>query len=97
MKDFTSKNYLLVIERGLKYGEVLNGGFVGSVTVTPLWAIVKKEEIAKMKNNKIAFVGIIFKIKKMKYLFFLSKRQAIKQWFFILWLVIIFKRWEGNQ
>ena len=36
MKDFTSKNYLLVIERGLKYGEVLNGGFVGSVTVTPL-------------------------------------------------------------
>ena len=45
-----------------------------------------------MKNNKIAFVGIIFKIKKMKYLFFLSKRQAIKQWFFILWLVIIFKR-----
>ena len=58
MKDFTSKNYLLIIKGRLIY-RILNGGFVGSVTVTPLFAITQKDVIAKMKDDKIALTRII--------------------------------------
>ena len=51
-----------------------------------------EDEIAKINNNnKIVFKRIISSIKKMKYLFCLSK-EAIKQWIFILRLVIVFNR-----
>lgn len=54
---------------------------MGLVIETPLWAIKGKNEKAKMKNKLIVFVHIISKIKKVKYLFFLSKKQAINNGF----------------
>jgi len=67
----------LIIKRGLNYREALNNGFLTSVPVTPSFDIIRKDELIKMKNNVIAFTSVISKMKKMRYLFFLSERQAI--------------------
>jgi len=59
---------------------------VGLVIETPLWAIKGKNEKAKMKNKLIVFVHIISKIKKVKYLFFLSKNKQLTMVLFFDWL-----------